>query len=201
MRVIIWSRYIIPREIKRKQGWENAKAHHESLAIAPKNSLSSHIWVSLALHPLTLGAPRDVLACIFLPRVLVVFSRVNRNHALSCDPTFADRTNHSLSRLVHPSVNAGPTVQMATSSHDRLFGSLKANVTLEHCILTFVARLLLLLCLFGRSLFRLLAFFKGWGYRLAHGCSRLWCFLGYWTFGWFRVSLAGQWITCHSHFV
>ena len=169
MRVIVRPSNIIPREVERKQRREYTEAHHESLSIPSENSLSSHVRIGLTLHPLALGPPWYVGACALLPGVLVVFSCVYGNHTLRRDSALADRTNHGLSRLVHPSVDAGPAVQMATPRHNWLLRSLKANVALKHRILTVLAWLLLLLLgLFDRLLFWLFAFLKIRRYFLTH---------------------------------
>ena len=67
-----------------------------------------------------------------LPGILIVVSRVNWDDGLGRDATFADRAYHSVARLVHPHVNAGPAVQMTALANYWLFSSVQTNVTLEH---------------------------------------------------------------------
>ena len=83
-----------------------------------------------------MGSPWDIGLLgflILLSRVLIVASSgVNGNDRLSADTTLAHWADHCVAWLVHPHVNAGPAVQMATLTDDGLLGCVEADITLEH---------------------------------------------------------------------
>ena len=108
---------------------------------------SSPVGVGFRFRSWTLRTPRNLLFLLLLfPWIITIFLSVNWYDWFLWDTAFAYWADHNIARLVHPGVDARPTVQMSAFAHDRLLSLFKANITLETWSTCFISGASLRLC-------------------------------------------------------
>ena len=104
----------------------------ETTEIVVKIVSSSPVWVRFRFGPRALRTSRNLLFLrLLFSRIIIIFLRVNWYDWVLWNPTFANRADHNIARLIHPGVDARPTIQMTAFTHNGLFGLFKADVTFE----------------------------------------------------------------------
>ena len=133
----------------------------EATEIVVKIVSSSSVGVGFRFGSWALRTSRNLLLLrLLFPRIIIIFLRVNRYDRFLWDAAFADRADHNIARLIHPSVDARPTVQVTAFADNGLPGLLKTYVTLETWNTWFSTGACLRLC--ARCSLWLFTFFCCW---------------------------------------
>ena len=104
----------------------------KSTEIVVKVLSCSPVGIGFWFRSWAFRATRNLLFLLLLfPWIIIIFLCVYWYDWFFWYATFADRTDHHITRLVHPGVDARPTVQMTALAHNGLPCLIQTYVTLE----------------------------------------------------------------------